>query len=144
VAQIRLSALTVQNVVTYPVIIRADNPDGKLFPGMTANVICEVAHLTDVLRVPNAALRFKLSGDKGDARAKTGSRVWVLREPRGLPEAVKVKAGITDGLFTELREAAGIKAGDLLVVGTNGVAGEVKETVNPFAPPRMPGMRRPR
>ncbi len=143
VAQIRLSALTVQNVVTYPVIIRADNPDGKLFPGMTANVICEVAHLTDVLRVPNAALRFKMPEDKAGPRVKAGSRVWVLRDG-GRPVAAEIKAGITDGSHTELREAAGIQKGDLLVVGTNGVAGEAKETVNPFAPPRMPGSRRPR
>lgn len=81
--------------------------------------------------------------DKAGPRVKAGSRVWVLRDG-GRPVAAEIKAGITDGSHTELREAAGIQKGDLLVVGTNGVAGEAKETVNPFAPPRMPGSRRPR
>ncbi|MEI8243541.1 MAG: efflux RND transporter periplasmic adaptor subunit [bacterium] len=64
VDQIRLSASTVQNVVTYPVMVRASNPDEKLFPGMTANISCVIAERTNVLRVTNAALRFK--PDKAD------------------------------------------------------------------------------
>ncbi len=59
VTQMRLSAVTVQNVVTYPVIVGAENPDLHLFPGMTANVVFEVARRRDVLKVPNAALRFR-------------------------------------------------------------------------------------
>jgi HlyD family secretion protein len=60
VTQVRLSSTTVQNVVTYTVIITADNPDEKLYPGMTANLICEVDRRPpDTLKVPNAALRFK-------------------------------------------------------------------------------------
>ncbi len=62
VAQIRLAASTVQNVVTYPVIISAENPAEKLFPGMTANISCEVGRHENSLRVPNAALRFKPEG----------------------------------------------------------------------------------
>ncbi|MFA5794619.1 MAG: efflux RND transporter periplasmic adaptor subunit [Candidatus Brocadiia bacterium] len=58
VAQIRLSPTTVSNVVTYTVIIYADNPEEKLLPGMTANLSFEVEKHDDVLRVPNAALRF--------------------------------------------------------------------------------------
>jgi HlyD family secretion protein len=59
VSQVRLSPTTVQNVVTYPVVIEVDNPEGKLKPGMTANVTIPVEERRDVLRVPNAALRFK-------------------------------------------------------------------------------------
>ena len=59
VAQIRLSTQTVQNVVTYPVMLDVPNLDGKLMPGMTANVIVPVDTRRDTLRVPNAALRFK-------------------------------------------------------------------------------------
>jgi HlyD family secretion protein len=59
VAQVRLAAVTVQNVVTYPVVILAANPDGKLLPSMTANIICEVAARTNVLKVANAALRVR-------------------------------------------------------------------------------------
>ena len=59
VSQVRLSPTTVQNVVTYPVVIDVDNSDGRLRPGMTANVTIPVNERKDVLRVPNAALRFK-------------------------------------------------------------------------------------
>jgi HlyD family secretion protein len=59
VAQIRMNATTVQNVVTYTTIVNFDNPDMKLFPGMTAYVSVPVATATDVLKVPNSALRYK-------------------------------------------------------------------------------------
>lgn len=58
IAEIRLNPQTVQNVVTYSVIINVDNPDLKLKPGMTANVSLTVEERTDVLKVPNAALRY--------------------------------------------------------------------------------------
>ena len=58
VVQIRLSSTTVQNVVTYTVIIHADNPDEKLLPGMTANITFVVANRTDTLKIANAALRY--------------------------------------------------------------------------------------
>jgi HlyD family secretion protein len=59
VSQIRLSPQTIQNVVTYPVMLDVPNPDLKLMPGMTANVLVPVDTRTAVLRVPNASLRFK-------------------------------------------------------------------------------------
>jgi HlyD family secretion protein len=59
IAQVRLNATVSQNVITYPVIIEVPNPDEKLRPQMTANVTIDVAHVRDVLRVPNAALRFR-------------------------------------------------------------------------------------
>ena len=59
VSQIRLSPQTVQNVVTYPVLLDVANPELRLRPGMTANVLVPVDRRDDVLRVPNAALRFK-------------------------------------------------------------------------------------
>ena len=59
IAQIRLNATVNQNVVTYPVIIEVNNEDLALRPSMTANVTIDVATVKDVLRVPNAALRFR-------------------------------------------------------------------------------------
>jgi len=59
ISQMRLNATVSQNVVTYPVIIEVPNPDEKLRPKMTANVTIDVAMVQDVLRIPNAALRFK-------------------------------------------------------------------------------------
>jgi len=57
--QVRLNAQTLQNVVTYTAVISVANPEQKLMPGMTANITIPVARREDVLRVPNAALRFK-------------------------------------------------------------------------------------
>jgi HlyD family secretion protein len=66
VTQIRKAAQNVQNVVTYTVIIAVDNPGGRLLPGMTANVKLVTAEKPDVLKVPNAALRFRPAGaDQG-------------------------------------------------------------------------------
>jgi HlyD family secretion protein len=59
VSQVRLNATTVQNVVTYNTIIDFDNPEMKLFPGMTAYITIPVADVTNALRVPNGALRYK-------------------------------------------------------------------------------------
>ncbi len=59
VTQIRMDATTVQNVVTYDTVIDFDNPDRKLFPGMTAYVTIPVASVKDALKVPNTALRFQ-------------------------------------------------------------------------------------
>ena len=63
IAQIRLNATVNQNVVTYPVIIEVNNEDLALRPSMTANVSIDVASVRDVLRVPNAALRFRPETD---------------------------------------------------------------------------------
>ena len=56
--QIRLNATTTQNVVTYPVIVKTPNPDLKLLPGMTAAISFRVDERKDVVKIPNAALRF--------------------------------------------------------------------------------------
>lgn len=70
IAQIRLNATVAQNVVTYPVIVEVGNPDEKLRPKMTANVTIDVATVQDVLRIPNAALRFKPEGTGAAAGAQ--------------------------------------------------------------------------
>ena len=73
VRQIRNAPQTVQNVVTYDAVIDVENPDFKLKPGMTANVTFVYAEKQDVLKVPNAALRFKPPATLlGDAGAKAG------------------------------------------------------------------------
>ena len=78
IAQIRLNATVNQNVVTYPVIIEVNNPDLALRPSMTANVSIDVATVRDVLRVPNAALRFKpeeSAASPAPTRAASGASV---------------------------------------------------------------------
>ena len=59
VSQVRMNATTVQNVVTYDTIIEFDNPELKLFPGMTAYVTIPVATAQNVIKLPNTALRYK-------------------------------------------------------------------------------------
>jgi len=59
VTQVRNAPITVQNVVTYDTVIEVSNPDLRLKPGMTANVSIIIAEREDVLKAPNAALRFR-------------------------------------------------------------------------------------
>jgi HlyD family secretion protein len=77
ISQVRLNATVNQNVITYPVILEVPNPDGKLRPSMTANVTIEAAQVANVLRVPNAALRFRppeaKEGSKAPGQAGTAA-----------------------------------------------------------------------
>jgi HlyD family secretion protein len=75
VSQIRLNATVNQNVVTYPVIVEVENPDLMLRPTMTANVSIEVARARDVLRVPNAALRWKPEAKAGTSAEEAANRL---------------------------------------------------------------------
>jgi HlyD family secretion protein len=68
IRQIRKSPVNVQNVISYTVVIGAANPDQSLLPGMTANVRVVVDSRENVLKVPNAALRFRSPG-AGDAKS---------------------------------------------------------------------------
>jgi len=72
ISQIRYNAQVNQNVVTYPVILEVSNPEGRLRPKMTANVTIDVAAVQNVLRVPNAALRFKPPQQEGEKSAGNG------------------------------------------------------------------------
>src|SRR5205823_9516592 len=69
VDQIRMNATTVQNVVTYTTVVDFDNPELKLFPGMTAYVTIPVATATNVLKIPNGALRYKPDLPPAEVRA---------------------------------------------------------------------------
>ncbi|MDQ6860098.1 MAG: efflux RND transporter periplasmic adaptor subunit [Verrucomicrobiota bacterium] len=62
VKQVRNAPITVQNVVSYDTVISVSNPEGRLKPGMTANVSIVAAHRDDVVKLPNAALRFRMPG----------------------------------------------------------------------------------
>src|SRR5262245_42200756 len=74
VTQIRKAALIVQSVVTYTVVIAVDNHNGRLLPGMTANVKLVVAEKPSVLKVSNAALRFRPAGDTSPAAGSSSAR----------------------------------------------------------------------
>lgn len=139
VTQIRLAAETVQNVVTYPVIIHADNPQGKLFPGMTANLSCEVARRSAVLKAPNAALRFTPPDplpEKAERPRRNngpaGARLWTQADPKTPPVAHAVKTGISDGSMTELLDAGDLDDKQSVLVGLRGNGKDAAQTVNPF------------
>ena len=70
VQQVRLAATNTSNVITYPVVVAVDNSSQSLLPGMTANAEIEVSRRDNVLRVPNAALRYKPDDDAGSAAAE--------------------------------------------------------------------------
>ncbi len=103
VTQVRQSPQTVQNVVTYDAVVGIDNSDLVLMPGMTASTQIVIDQRSDVLRVPDQALRYAPGGPGGTgagARANGQSRIWVLRD--GRPVAVPVVLGLDDGTFVEI------------------------------------------
>lgn len=112
VTQVRNAPISIQNVVTYDVVITVDNRDLKLKPGMTANVTIVTAKKESPLRVPNGALRFRMPGVPVDRKIM---QVWVLEEGK-TPQQTTVTAGIVDSLFTEIAEGP-LKEGDRVVIG---------------------------
>jgi HlyD family secretion protein len=115
VSQVRQAPQTVQNVVTYDVVIAVDNPQQTLKPGMTATVRILTDRREDVLRAPNAALRFSPGGLSGQAGATRLDRLWVLKDAKPSPVAVGV--GLEDDAYTEITRADGLKAGDAVITG---------------------------
>ncbi len=130
VKQIRLNPAILQNVVTYNVVVVVDNADGKLLPGMTAHVQINIGQHTDVLRVPNAALRFKPKSDdevkSTGNKKKKGATVYMLNE-NGQPSMITLKTGVTDNTMTEVLSGE-VKAGDKLV--TREINGDKKKEGN--------------
>ncbi len=83
VVQVRMNATTVQNVVTYDTIVEFDNPEKKLFPGMTAYVTVPIAWANDVVKVPNGALRFKPEISEEERKELYAKYNIPLEETRG-------------------------------------------------------------
>ncbi len=142
VTQVRNSPTTVNNVVTYDCVISVTNSDNKLMPGMTANVSIVVAQRTNVMEIPNGALRFRppddaviitntppaetaaapsLAGKHSHRHSFIGAvpilthTVYVLAGDAVHPklEMVQVRTGITDGVDTEV--LSGLKEGDKII-----------------------------
>jgi HlyD family secretion protein len=129
VEEIRKAPLIVQNVVTYTVIVSADNPELLLFPGMTAILSIVVTEITGVLKVPNAALRFRpqagvaASGESAGPRGVIGlpdrgepGLIWVLAG--GVPERRYVVYEPGDANVTAV-VGGDLAAGELVVVGAS-------------------------
>jgi HlyD family secretion protein len=125
VAQVRNAPINIQNVVTYDVVLEVDNRELKLKPGMTANVSILTAQKDAVLRVPNAALRFKPAGAPADRKEFT---VWL--ETKDQPRPVSIRPGVADSAFTEV-ERGELREGDRVIIGLAATA----ETTQQGLPP---------
>lgn len=129
--QIRLSPQTVSNVVTYNVMINVDNPEEKLMPGMTANLIVTTSSRDKVLKIPNSALRFnpqavlsRSNSPEGSPQIITGTEVtaendnehtvWVLTANHKA-EARKIQIGVTDSISTEVI-SGDLHAGEQVII----------------------------
>ncbi len=157
VEQVRLQSAVQENVVSYAVVVKVANPERRLLPGMTATVEFIVARAADVLRVPNAALRFqpteemraaaaaRREGAAGTGAANSrpagaGSRgaaanrgvLWVVGED-GAPAVVRVQTGLTDGQYTEV-------SGDAVAEGAQAIAGVASGPAAQAAPNPFQGV----
>ena len=170
VHQVRNAPIAVQNVVTYDAVVRIDNKELLLKPGMTANVQFLVSRKEGVLTIPNMAIRFKPPDQKNEAQEllrqeqsraaptvgarKTsrspggagggggGRRISIYLVRNGKAEPVEVQLGITDGSKTEVREGE-LKENDPVIIGVASGTQSQTGVVNPFQPsqPRGFGFR---
>ena len=150
VRQVRLAPVVDQNVVSYVTVIDVPNPELQLKPGMTANVAITIAHADDVLKVPNAALRFRpdeatlqahgqaVQAKPGQAAGRTrGTRqVWVMNGETLTP--VTVQTSVNDGTTTaitggSLQEGAHVVTG---VVQTAAATSQQPGGGSPLMPQR--------
>ena len=141
IRDVRQAPNTIQNVVTYPAVIDAPNPDRKLRQGMTASVNITAARKDDSLRVSNAALRWKpdesaapetaqrpggtpqartasaaaRGAREGSAQQAPGRAGRVYKLENGKPVPVNIRVGLSDGQRTEVIE--GLSEGDRVIVG---------------------------
>jgi HlyD family secretion protein len=157
VGKVRLNATMTQNVVTYTVEVITDNSSGKLFPYLTANVRFEVNRSSNVLLVPNAALRWSPRPDQVAAEFKkvsSDSNVGPINDPQSLAKTasgnngqgviwvqrgnyvqpIKVWLGLSDGTKTEV-QGDELKEGLQIIIGEQQQRQAVSDgTTNPFTP----------
>lgn len=137
VTQVRLSPTTTSNVVTYEVIVSAENPDHKLIPGLTANLTIYTLREKNVLMLPETAFNFK--PDESDSSAlpplpSNERRVYIVRN--GKPEETVVLTGASNSINTVV--LSGLTDNDKVAIGYDqgsvpSVNGEPKAQ-SPFAP----------
>ena len=141
VKQIRKASTTTNNVVTFPVIVEAENPEQMLFPGMTATLSIETARAEDVLVVAAAAFRFRPKEEdlaRVAGEVPRGRKLWLKPAKEGDPlEYLLVKEGVSDDSFTEiLCDNVESYEGREAVVGyhTSMTAAGGGDSTNPFMP----------
>jgi HlyD family secretion protein len=123
VTAVRKAPINVQNVITYDAVIGVSNPDLKLFPGMTANVKIFIDRRQNVLRVLNAALRYRPAtwtsqpagaGKAAGRGAAPEQGVWIV-DADNKPQRVVVTTGQSDGTYTEVTGGS-LKDGDKVII----------------------------
>ena len=163
IIQKRLQPIVVQNVVTYNVIVDAPNPNLKLMPGMTANIVVYVNEKHDVLKIQSKALRYNPSQDvlksyysnlpdsvkqkrmrrmqqsgsdnsTQQSMAKRFTKVWIKNGDNIRPK--RVKTGVNDGENVEI--VSGLEQGDSVIVGQNIVKNVSSKKRSPFLPSHGP------
>ncbi len=151
VGKVRLNASMTQNVVTYTVEITTDNTNGRLLPYLTANVQFQLQQFTNVLQVPNAALRWSpppLKGENerpkekgaierdktpGSAQPLADTILWVLDENQK-PRQIEVQTGASDGTSTVV-EGRELREGMQVITGIRLAESDMnRESGNPFTP----------
>jgi len=170
IRQVRKAALNVANVVTYVAVVGFSNLDGKLLPGMTANVKVTTDLRNDVLKLPNAALRVRIAGvepaDTSDkatpaaassapaaassaasgaasaGRATTRGRVYAM-DADGKPQAFSVRLGVSDGASTELLLRPDSPAAAALKEGSSVIVGTPTASANGSTAKPAAGPRSP-
>jgi HlyD family secretion protein len=162
IRQIRNAPQTQQNVVTYDAVIDVKNPDLKLRPGMTANTTVVYADRQDVLKVPNAALRFRPTPEMLAALGRTSASPGRVAGRDGgaggggggagrggaggngpgrtlwvvldgRPTPMPVTIGVSDGTFTEIASGA-VSAGDAVLTGVESAPTGGARPASPVAP----------
>jgi HlyD family secretion protein len=143
VVQVRMAATSVQNVVTFPVIIQADNPNKRLFPGMTANLAVETGRAENILKIPSAALRFNppdmtpnTEEEKGSKNKGAGPSVWLVG-PDNKPERLKIKTKLSDGTMVGVEAEQDLVGREVIIGLQTADLSTAKNSVNPFTP-KMP------
>ncbi len=152
VTQVRLDPTVTSNVVTYTVVIKAENEDLKLKPGLTATISIYTLELKDVLTAEAKAINFKPARleltayneqqkitveapSERPAERSTGSVVWVYSST-GEIKSQKVTLGASDGVNVQILE--GISEGDKLVYSLEGVSASETKTTDKSESPFMP------
>ena len=134
VKQVRRAHTTTNNVVTYPIIIEAENPDEMLFPGMTATLSIETARAENALTVSAAAFRFRpKEEDREEGELPRGRKLWFVGESGKLSPVV-VKEGVSDITSMQILEHDDLEGKDA-VIGYETpatLAAKKDDTTNPF------------
>ncbi len=164
VRQVRLQSTTTENVVNYTAVVDVANTTGRLLPGMTATVDFLVKTASDVLYVPNAALRYKPDQEamaaafarlrqqrSSDGQQAGGpgpvekpadrSALWAV-DSEGNLTVIPVRTGISDGTSTQVAGRL-LEEGQQVIAGISRSSGTDSQSSNPFQQQQQQGARRP-